>query len=94
MVRLNGFEDSVLIARFVALESESGRPVRTGNRIFDNKVERASREKSFEFKFERSHKNSPSCFVMTAVHRPPLVNTFQVSNESLILAQNQRWRRA
>ena len=24
--------------------------------IFDNKVERASREKSFEFKFERSHK--------------------------------------
>ena len=31
-------------------------PAQCGSaRIFDNKVERASREKSFEFKFERSH---------------------------------------
>jgi hypothetical protein len=63
--------------------------------IFDNKVERASREKSFEFKFERSHKLNQFAVVlsgMAAVHRPPSVDTsgfkreFDPGSESTLAA--------
>ena len=56
MVCLKGFEDGRLRLSVCGRRlSEADRPVRIQLRIFDNKVERASREKSFEFKFERSH---------------------------------------
>ena len=63
VICLKGFEDGWLRPS-VCDHRLSEAPAQCGSeRIFDNKVERASREKSFEFKFERSHKlnNSPLC---------------------------------
>ena len=68
--------------------------------IIDNKVERASREMKAWLQVKRSHKlelrELPPFGVLFAGNAVPSFrrDSDQVSNESLILAQNQRWRRA
>ena len=72
--------------------------------VFDNKVERASRERngSGENPSDLTKLASASTSVGREASRRGVAtaahlfvpNKFQVSNESLILAQNQRWRRA
>jgi hypothetical protein len=86
--------------------TECAPPRRISDSVFDNSVERASREKSFGHKSERSHKIDHWIFrkgisvVPSRLSSPAMaacllpVGRHQVSNESLILAQNQRWRRA
>ena len=48
VVCLKGFEDDGSDRRIRVVRIRKRRPVRVCYRIFDNKVERASREKSFE----------------------------------------------
>lgn len=67
------------------------------SRIFDKLVERASREMQSSLARSVSQGKVPSAVeaqgtaALTDLRR---VGRHQVSNESLILAQNQRWRRA
>ena len=67
--------------------------------IFDNQVEHASRENGRGSWLDHSHNVSPSqpferCGGGYSSDLRRLDVTIEVSNESLILAQNQRWRRA
>ena len=65
--------------------------------IFDNKVERASREKESGLAWLFSQGKVQHLRMIVRTDDTDLrrgSHSEQVSNESLILAQNQRWRRA
>jgi hypothetical protein len=105
-VWLKGFEDGQI--RIESDRTEFAPLRRNAISVFDNLVERASRERADSGASpKRSHKMGYGVFARELTWSPahpferwswqpafyPSAGD-QVSNESLILAQNQRWRRA